>query len=68
MRRLGIKTLVCLRKKPLKDEDAVVRWSKRRGIDVKWVKAETMGEETLGMERPEVGEVLQVSEALAILI
>lgn len=60
VRRLGLRTLVCLRKKPLKEEDAFTRWATRRGIDVKWIKAETMGEETLGMERADVSEALKV--------
>jgi hypothetical protein len=50
-----------MRKKPLKDDDPLRVWAGKRGMDVKWVKAEKMGEETLGMDQPEVGEVLQVS-------
>lgn len=62
LNRLGIKTLVCLRKKPWTDEDPVTGWARRKGIDVQWIKAERMGEETLGMERDEVNDVLKVSD------
>lgn len=61
LRRLGIKTLVCLRKKPLKDDEPLAVWAAKRGIDVQWVKAEKMTEERLGMERQEVSDVLKVS-------
>ncbi|KAL1409096.1 hypothetical protein Q8F55_005920 [Vanrija albida] len=60
LRRLGIKTLVCLRKKPLKDDEPLAVWAVKRGIDVQWVKAEKMTEEKLGMERQEVGDVLKI--------
>ncbi|KAK4683888.1 hypothetical protein P7C73_g6324, partial [Tremellales sp. Uapishka_1] len=60
LRRLRLKTVVCLRKKPLKDEDEFLRWTMKRGIHVRWIKAESMGEENLGMGRTEVGEVLKI--------
>lgn len=35
-------------------------WAAERGIELKWIKAETMKEEKLGMGKTEVGEVLKV--------
>lgn len=60
VRRLGIKTLICMRKKPLKETDPFLIWAGRQGINVVWVKADKMGEETLGMDRDDVTEVLKV--------
>lgn len=62
LNRLGIKTLVCLRKKAFSEEDPIVAWAVRKGIDVQWIKAERMSEESLGMERDQVNDVLQVRE------
>lgn len=64
LKRLGLRTIVLLRKKPLKEHDVLLRWAKRHGVDVRWVKAEGMGEENLGMGRIEVGEVLKVSTSI----
>lgn len=61
LKRLGLKTVVYFRKKELKGEDPLVRWSKKRGSELKWIKAESMGEEKLGMGKSEVGEALKVS-------
>ena len=61
LRRLRLRTIVYLLKKPLGDEDGLVRWAKKRGVSLKWVIAESMGEESLGMGKKEVGEVLKVS-------
>lgn len=60
VRRLGVKTLICMRKKPLKETDPFLNWASKNGINVVWVKADKMGEETLGMDRDEVTEVLKV--------
>ncbi|WVF71479.1 hypothetical protein IAT40_006285 [Kwoniella sp. CBS 6097] len=60
LRRLNLRTLIYLKKKELKDDaDDLVRWAKRRGVRLKWVKAESMGEEKLGMGKNEVGDVLK---------
>lgn len=64
LKRLGLKTVIYCRKKELKADDVLVRWCKKRGAELKWVKAEGMGEEKLGMGKSEVGEVLKVSRAL----
>lgn len=58
--RLRLKTLVYLGKKPIKQDDPLCAWAGRRGIDLKWVKAEKMTEEKLGMGKVEVGEVLRI--------
>ncbi|WVR07043.1 hypothetical protein IAU60_004082 [Kwoniella sp. DSM 27419] len=60
VKRLGIRTLVVLRKKQLKDDDPLIKWTQKRGIDLRWIKAEAMGEEKLGMGKGEVGEVLKI--------
>jgi hypothetical protein len=60
LKRLGLRTVVYCRKKELKEDDPLVRWSKKRGSELKWVKAEGMSEEKLGMGKSEVGEVLKV--------
>jgi hypothetical protein len=60
LRRLGIRTLVYLRKKAYKDDEPLVTWTQKQGIDLQWVKAEKMEEEALGMEREHVTEVLKV--------
>ncbi|KAK8864395.1 hypothetical protein IAR55_001643 [Kwoniella newhampshirensis] len=60
VKRLRLKTLVVLKKKALKDEDPLNVWATKRGVDVKWFKAEEMEEEKLGMGRNEVGEVLKI--------
>jgi hypothetical protein len=61
LKRLGLKTVVYCRKKELKVDDVLVRWAKKRAIDLRWVKAEGMGEEKLGMGKTEIGDVLKVS-------
>ncbi|WWD17309.1 hypothetical protein CI109_101749 [Kwoniella shandongensis] len=60
VRRLRLKTIVVLRKKALKEDDPFIVWAKKRGVDVRWIKAEEMGEEKLGMGKNEVGEVLKI--------
>lgn len=64
LRRLGIRTLVYLRKKPLKEDEPLVSWAAKQGIDLQWVRAEKMDEEGLGMEREHVTDVLKVSASL----
>lgn len=61
LRRLGIRTLVYLRKKALKDDDSLALWSAKQGIDLQWVQADKMEEESLGMDREHVTNVLKVS-------
>lgn len=61
LRRLHLRTLVYLRKKELKDDDALREWAKREKVELRWVKVEEMGEESLGMGRMELGEVLKVN-------
>lgn len=63
LRRLGIRTLVYLRKKALKDDDPLVQWAAKHAIDLLWVQAEKMEEEGLGMDREHVTGVLKVSVA-----
>ncbi|WRT66363.1 uncharacterized protein IL334_003318 [Kwoniella shivajii] len=60
IRRLNLKTLVVLRKKQLKEDDPLLKWTRKRGIQVKWVKADEMSEEKLGMGKNEVSEVLKI--------
>ncbi|WVQ67677.1 uncharacterized protein L199_005881 [Kwoniella botswanensis] len=60
IRRLNIRTIVVLRKKALKEDDPLVVWTKKRRIQMKWIKAEEMGEEKLGMGKNEVLEVLKI--------
>lgn len=52
--------MIYCRKKELKKDDPLVRWSKKRGSDLRWVKAEGMSEEKLGMGKNEIGDVLKV--------
>jgi hypothetical protein len=61
LKRLGLKTVVYCRKKELKEDDVFVRWSRKREIDLKWVKAEGMGEEKLGLGKNEISDVLKAS-------
>ncbi|ORY34020.1 tyrosine phosphatase family-domain-containing protein [Naematelia encephala] len=58
--RLDLRTIVYIRKKELKADDGLVGWAERRGVTLRWVKAEEMGEESLGMGRNEVLDVLKV--------
>lgn len=60
VRRLGIQTLVCMRKKPFRDTDPFPQWAAKNGITVIWIKADKMGEEALGMDRDQVTDVLKV--------
>ena len=60
LKRLGLRTVIYCRKKELKEDDPLMRWSKKRGSELKWVKAEGMSEEKLGMGKNEIGDVLKV--------
>jgi hypothetical protein len=60
LKRLGLKTVVYCKKKELKSDDVLVRWSRKREIDLKWCKAEEMGEEKLGVGKNEISDVLKV--------
>lgn len=60
IRRLRIKTVVALTPF-LPDKCPLSRWAQKDGADVRWVKADKMGEEKLGMGKSEVSEVLKVS-------
>jgi hypothetical protein len=64
LKRLGLKTVIYCRKKELKADDVFVRWSRKREIDLRWVKAEGMGEENLGLGKNEISDVLKVSYLL----
>lgn len=57
--RLRIRTLLYLRKKELGQDDPMSVWAALRGVDLRWVKAERMSEEKLGMGKSEVGEVMR---------
>jgi hypothetical protein len=61
LRRLGLKTVIYCRKKELKEDDVFVRWSRKREIDLRWIKAEGMGEEKLGLGKNEISDVLKAS-------
>lgn len=60
LKRLELHTLLYLRKKELPKDDIVRRWANRHGVILKWVKADKMDEEKLGMGKNEIGEVLKV--------
>lgn len=60
LRSLGLKTIVVCKKKPLGETEVLVRWAAKHGVEVKWVKADIMTEESLGMGRAEVSELLKV--------
>ena len=60
LRRLQLGTLVYLQNKELKADDGLMRWARMRGVEMKWIKVEGMVEESLGMGRTEVGQVLRV--------
>jgi len=68
LKRLGLKTVLYCRKKELKEDDVFVRWSRKREIDLRWVKAEGMGEENLGMGKNEISDVLKVSYFVILTI
>ncbi|WWC89330.1 uncharacterized protein L201_004251 [Kwoniella dendrophila CBS 6074] len=60
IKRLKLKTIITLRKKPLKEDDPVAVWLNKKGIEIKWIKAEGMSEEKLGMGKNEISEVLKI--------
>jgi hypothetical protein len=53
--------VIYCRKKELKEDDVFARWAKKRGIDLRWIKAASMGEEDLGLGKNEISDVLKVS-------
>lgn len=59
--------MIYCRKKELKEDDVFSRWSRKRGVDLKWIKAEGMGEEKLGLGKNEISDVLKVSLSQSIL-
>jgi hypothetical protein len=61
LKRLGLKTVIYCKKKELKQDDVFCRWSRKRKIDLRWIKAEGMGEEKLGVGKNEISDVLKVS-------
>lgn len=64
LKRLGLKTVIYCRKKEHKEDDVFARWSRKRGIDLRWVKAEGMSEEKLGLGKNEISDILKVSPVL----
>ncbi|WVO16284.1 hypothetical protein L204_103959 [Cryptococcus depauperatus] len=58
--RLGLKTIILLRKKALKSDEALSLWAKREGVSVVWIEAEEMGDEKLGIGKADVGQVLKL--------
>ena len=68
VRRLKLRTIIYLRKKQLKEDDGLVRWAEKRGIELKWVSVEDTVEENLGMGKVEVGEVLKVIDDNSLLL
>jgi hypothetical protein len=65
LKRLKLKTILYLRKKELKKDDIVQRWAANKGVELKWVKAERMEEENLGMGKNDVSEVLKVGRPVS---
>ena len=61
LKPLGIRTIVYLQKTPIDDGDGLVRWAQRRKVELKWIKAEEMSEEKLGIGKAEMSDVLRVS-------
>lgn len=61
LKRLRLRSLICLQKKPLGEGDALVRWAAKHKVEILWIRAEKMTEESLGMGRTQVGDVLKVS-------
>lgn len=61
LRKRRIRTIVYLNKKALKEDDGLVVWANRRKVDLRWIKADKIGEEALGIGKSEVNEVLKVS-------
>jgi hypothetical protein len=59
LNRLRLRTLVYLRKKELKPHEPLVLWAAKRGVELRWVKADAMTEEKLGMGKNEMGEVIK---------
>lgn len=60
IRRLNLKTVIILAKKPLKDDDDFSVFARKCDIGVRSIKVDKMGEETLGMGKTEIGQVLKV--------
>ena len=67
IKRFNLNTIVYLRKKALPRDDGLVKWAERRNIKLVWVNVEEMNEETLGIGKAEVGQVIKV-RSLALLI
>ena len=61
-----IRTVVYLRRDEIVPDEAVGVWSKAQEVELRWIKAEVMGEERLGVGKNEVGEVLRVSTGLCV--
>lgn len=66
LKRLGLKTVIYCKKKELKEDDVFCRWTRKREIDLRWVKAEGMGEEKLGLGKNEISDVLKVSRVVVL--
>ena len=58
--------MIYCKKKELKKDDVFSSWSRKREIDLRWVKAEGMGEEKLGLGKNEISDVLKVSRAVVL--
>ncbi|ORX36687.1 tyrosine phosphatase family-domain-containing protein [Kockovaella imperatae] len=55
-----IKTLVYLSADEVTSALPLGSWAKNNGVETKWIKADVMGEEKLGIGKTEVGEVLKL--------
>lgn len=60
VKRLHLRTILCLCPAPVDKSSALGRFAARYGIELRWIKADKMGEEKMGMGKGEVGEALKV--------
>ena len=60
IQQFDLRTIIYLRRTPLEPTDVLCRWAEAHYVELRWVKADPMSEESLGMGRAEAGEVLKV--------
>jgi hypothetical protein len=63
LRRLRLRTIVCLQKKAVGGDEPLSRWAQKHNVDIVWIKVDKMTEESLGMSRSQVSDVLKVCPA-----
>lgn len=66
LKRLHLRTIICLQKKPVGDGETLARWARKHKVELIWVKVDKMTEESLGMTRIQVGDILKVSIPMLI--